>query len=502
MIGMSKEQFRRAAAMWGLALCLVSAAAGWMFMRFGQAWSIADLPISEYVDYIVPAYIVAETMMIPVGGKLIDSYGCRSILATAPLLYIVSSMLCILSPSVEVLVLFRFFQGIGAGLILALAFTSVGKYYEIDKRSKCNELMTGAFAIGSLFGSATGYFLTENFNWRCGFVFFSALMLIGFLVAWFLLPKDEFTGKSINLTNAALTALVFGLITFYTQMANAVFDVISIPSLVAIVVISLLVILLVHRIHTADDPILPSKTSFFEKILIILMFMFSLCGLGLIQYFFKLYLVFFEFDIYKASSMFLFMIAGAGISSMLGGKLIYKTGVRPWVIVGSIIVTIGLIVTHFIADKGVPQFAASLFVFGMGLGCIVTQIFCSMQCIVDKKDMGQHTGNIMGIRMIAIFSGSTIIGAYIGKLVHGHDPDTLDLSETDDIIAEIGNIISSGLKYISDSMDTGFLMTALVLAFITAALALFAFKFLGKDDLKALGVIEDAAEEEVTESSE
>ena len=488
--------------MWGLALCLVSAAAGWMFMRFGQAWSIADLPISEYVDFIVPAYIVAETMMIPVGGKLIDSYGCRRILAVAPLLYIVSSMLCILSPTVEVLVVFRFFQGIGAGLILALAFTSVGKYYEIDKRSKCNELMTGAFAIGSLFGSATGYFLTETFNWRCGFVFFSALMLIGFLVSWFFLPKDEFTEKSINLTNAALTAVVFGLITFYTQMANAVFEVVSIPSLVAVVIITLLVILLVHRIHTADDPIIPSRTSFFEKILIILMFMFSLCGLGLIQYFFKLYLVFFEFDIYKASSMFLFMIAGAGITSMLGGKLIYRTGVRPWVIIGSIIVTIGLIVTHFIADKGVPQFAISLFVFGMGLGCIVTQIFCSMQCIVDRKDMGQHTGNIMGIRMIAIFSGSTIIGAYIGSLVHGHDPDMLDLSATDDVIAEIGNIIASSLKYISDSMDTGFLMTALVLAFITAALTVFAFRFLGKDDLKALGVMDDSSEESESIPSE
>ena len=487
---MSKDELRRAAGMWGLALCLVAAAAGWMFMRFGQAWSIADLPISRYVDFIVPAYIVAETAMIPIGGKLIDSYGCRKLLSIAPMIYIISSMLCIITPSVEVLVIFRFFQGIGAGLILAIAFTSVGKYYDIDKRSKCNELMTGAFAIGSLFGSATGYFLTDTFNWRCGFVFFSALMLIGFLVAWFFLPHDECTGKSINLTNAALTALVFGLATFYTQMANDVFEVISIQSGVLAAIIFLLVILLIHRLHTADDPILPSKTTWFEKMLTILMFMFSLCGLGLIQYFFKLYLVFFEFDIYKASSMFLFMIAGAGISSMLGGKLIYKTGVRPWVVIGSVIVTIGLLVTHFIADKGIPQFATSLFIFGMGLGCIVTQIFCSMQCIVDKKDMGQHTGNIMGIRMIAIFSGSTIIGAYIGGLVHGHKPETIDLSATDNLITEIADMVSSGLKYISDAMDTGFLMTSLVLAIITAGLTLFAFKFLGRDDLKALGALE------------
>ena len=48
---------QRAIAMWGLALCLTAAAAGWMFMRFGMAWSVADLPESSSIDYIVPASV-------------------------------------------------------------------------------------------------------------------------------------------------------------------------------------------------------------------------------------------------------------------------------------------------------------------------------------------------------------------------------------------------------------------------------------------------------------
>ncbi len=502
MTGMTRDELHRAIGMWGVAMCLLAAAAGWMFMRFGQAWSIADLPVSPYVDDIVPAYVVAEVAMIPIGGKLIDSYGCRRILSIAPFIYVISSMLCVVTPTVEILVLFRFFQGIGAGLILAIAFTCVGKYYDIDKRGKCNELMTGAFAIGSLFGSGFGYYLTDTFNWRCGFIVFSAIMLIGFIVAWRFLPHDEYTGKSIDLPNACLTATVFGLATFYTQMANAVFEISSPTSITLIAIIVLLTLLLIHRIHTADDPIIPANTSLFEKILTILMFMFSLCGLGLIQYFFKLYLTYFDFDIYKASCMFLFMLAGAALTSMVGGRMVYKTGSRPWVIVGSIVVTIGLIVTHFIADKGIPQFAASLFIFGMGLGCIVTEILCSMQCIVEKKDMGQHTGNLMAIRMIGIFSGSTLIGAYIGGLVHGHKPKVLDLSATENIITEIKNILIEGLDYISEAMDSGFTMTALFLAVITAGLTLFAYRYLGKDDLEALGAIEDVTEEDVTAPSE
>ena len=127
MKGMSPEEVRRAVAMWGLAMCLLAASAGWVFMRFGQAWSIADLPVSDYVSQIVPAYVVTEVAMIPVGGKLVDKYGCRAVLGFAPFLYIFGSLLCVVSISVEMLVAFRLLQGAGAGLILALAFTAVGK---------------------------------------------------------------------------------------------------------------------------------------------------------------------------------------------------------------------------------------------------------------------------------------------------------------------------------------------------------------------------------------
>ena len=124
------------------------------------------------------------------------------------------------------------------------------------------------------------------------------------------------------------------------------------------------------------------------------------------------------------------------------------------------------------------------------------------EIIGENKGMGQQTGNIMGIRMITIFSRSTIIGTYISDLVHEDMPDVLDLSCTDNLIDTITEMFTSGLKYISDSMYTGFLMTALVLAFITAALTVFAYICLGKDDLKVLGVIKESADDGVLNESE
>ena len=487
MKGMSPEEVRRAVAMWGLAMCLLAASAGWVFMRFGQAWSIADLPVSDYVSQIVPAYVITEVAMIPVGGKLVDKYGCRAVLGFAPFLYIFGSLLCVVSISVEMLVAFRLLQGAGAGLILALAFTAVGKYYEGAKRGKCSELMTAAFAIGSLFGTAFGYFLTDTFNWRTGFIVFAALTMVGTVLAWRFLPEEDRVSVPIDRVGLISASVLFGLATLYTQVVNVNFDLISVPSGLIAAALFFLTVLLIYHARRMEWPPIPVHLPKFERNLIILMFMFSLCGLGLIQYFFKLYLTFYEFNIYKASMMFLVMIGGAAITSMTGSRLVYKTGARPWIILGSVITACGLALTHFIADKGVLQLGISLFVFGIGLGCIVTQIICSMQSVVPRREMGLHIGNLMAVRMVAIMAGNAIIGTYISNVIdRNHVSEAINLSAADNIVSAIMEYVMSGVKYVADSLASGFLAISAILAVVAALLTLLALT-LSREDVEALG---------------
>ena len=487
MKGMSPEEVRRAVAMWGLAMCLLAASAGWVFMRFGQAWSIADLPVSDYVSQIVPAYVITEVAMIPVGGKLVDKYGCRAVLGFAPFLYIFGSLLCVVSISVEMLVAFRLLQGAGAGLILALAFTAVGKYYDGAKRGKCSELMTAAFAIGSLFGTAFGYFLTDTFNWRTGFIVFAALTMVGTVLAWRFLPEEDRVSVPIDRVGLISASVLFGLATLYTQVVNVNFDLISVPSGLIAAALFFLTVLLIYHSRRMEWPPIPVHLPKFERNLIILMFMFSLCGLGLIQYFFKLYLTFYEFNIYKASMMFLVMIGGAAITSMTGSRLVYKTGARPWIILGSVITACGLALTHFIADKGVLQLGISLFVFGIGLGCIVTQIICSMQSVVPRREMGLHIGNLMAVRMVAIMAGNAIIGTYISNVIdRNHVSEAINLSAADNIVSAIMEYVMSGVKYVADSLASGFLAISAILAVVAALLTLLALT-LSREDVEALG---------------
>ena len=139
---------------------------------------------------------------------------------------------------------------------------------------------------------------------------------------------------------------------------------------------------------------------------------------------------------------------------------------------------------HFIADKGELQFAISLFAFGIGLGCIVTQIICSFQSVVPRRDMGLHIGSLMAIRMVGIMVGNAIIGAYISNVIDANrTAEVIDLSAADSILATLSEHVTAGIKLVADSLASGFLTTSLILAVIAVLLTLVAVK-LGRDDLE------------------
>lgn len=473
---MTIEERNRAVAMWGIAACVFAAAMGWMLMRFGISWSVADLPESDNMVRIIPAYIISEIAMMPIGAKLVDLYGVRKVLIFGPLIFILGSILSIVSLNVEMLIAFRFIEGIGGGLVLGLAFTAVGKYYEADKRNQCHELMTASFAFGSLFAAAIGYFFTSTFNWRAGFIMLALVMMLGLIMAWKLLPEQEGTRKPLDWTNTALVTLLFGVAAYYTQSVNVDYKLLSVESAIVVVVIVALLALVFWHSKRSDDPLIPMGITLFEKKVIILMFLFSMCGLGLIQYYFKVYLTYYEFDIYMASLNFLIMILGAAVPSLIGCKLVMKTGIRPWVTVGAIVVTISLVMTHFLASESTFFFALCLFVFGAGLGMIVTELIISLQSITPKKDMGQHTGNLMAVRMIGILVGNAVVGAYIKEVVQGgYVSEIIDLSASKSILADIGVHIANDLQYMSSSLNDGFTVTVLIMAVVTAILAVVAY---------------------------
>src|SRR5215472_18920775 len=70
--------------------------------------------------WVFSAYLLTSTVTVPIYGKLADLYGRKPVYIVATTIFLVSSMLCGQSQTMEQLIAFRLLQGVGAGGMLPI----------------------------------------------------------------------------------------------------------------------------------------------------------------------------------------------------------------------------------------------------------------------------------------------------------------------------------------------------------------------------------------------
>jgi MFS family permease len=74
-----------------------------------------DLGGLDHISWVTTAYLLAQTVVTPLYGKLGDLYGRRVILQVALVIFLIGSALCGLSQNFTELIAFRALQGLGGG---------------------------------------------------------------------------------------------------------------------------------------------------------------------------------------------------------------------------------------------------------------------------------------------------------------------------------------------------------------------------------------------------
>src|SRR3977135_3649933 len=74
-----------------------------------------DLGDAHELPWLITAYLLASTAMIPLYGKIADIRGRAFALRIAIAVHLAGSLLCALAPAIPVLLLARALQGIGGG---------------------------------------------------------------------------------------------------------------------------------------------------------------------------------------------------------------------------------------------------------------------------------------------------------------------------------------------------------------------------------------------------
>ncbi|WP_395397179.1 MFS transporter [Novosphingobium sp. BL-8A] len=204
-----------------IALIIASA----LFMEFVDATVLATaLPTmardfgvrAQDMSVALTSYLLALAIFIPASGTLADRFGSRTVFRTAIGLFMLGSLACGQSGSLELMVLSRFVQGIGGAMMIPVGrlvlLRSVAKQ---DMVNAMSWLLVPAL-IGPIVGPPLGGLIVTYLDWRWIFYINLPMGLLGlWLTGRFIANIREerpnpFDVRGFLLSGTALGCLLFG----------------------------------------------------------------------------------------------------------------------------------------------------------------------------------------------------------------------------------------------------------------------------------------------------
>ncbi len=170
------------------------------------------------VEWVVTIYLLIVSGLLLSFGRLGDMRGHKSIFMIGFAIFIISSALCGLAPSIGSLIAFRGLQALGAAMLAANSPAILTKNFPSSQRGQALGLQATMTYLGLTVAPSLGGFLTDLISWRAVFYINIPVGLIAFFLSWRFIPQDRTirTGKRFDLPGAAiflaaLTALLIGL---------------------------------------------------------------------------------------------------------------------------------------------------------------------------------------------------------------------------------------------------------------------------------------------------
>jgi EmrB/QacA subfamily drug resistance transporter len=406
----------------GLMLVMLMAALDQTIVSTALPTIVGDLGGLNHISWVVTAYLLAQTAVMPVYGKLGDMYGRKVVLQFALVVFLIGSALCGLATSLTELVAFRAIQGLGGGGLMVGAMAAIGDVVTPRERGRYQGLFGAVFGLASVIGPLLGGFFTTSLSWRWIFYINVPVGVVAFLVLAATLPSAaEHLHRRIDYAGATLLAAALVGIVLVCTLGGVDHPWFS-GLIIGLAVASIaLVAAFVWAEGRAAEPVLPLHL-FGNRVFNVTSAVGFVVGFALFGS--VTYLPLF-LQVVNGSSptgsglQILPLMAGLLITSIASGQIITRTGrYRVFPIAGTFVMIVGLYLLSRM-DASTSRLVSSLYMFvlGLGLGMVMQVLVLAVQNAVGYEDLGVATSGATLFRSIGGSVGTAILGSiFSGRL--------------------------------------------------------------------------------------
>ncbi|HEX6787514.1 MAG TPA: MFS transporter [Acidimicrobiales bacterium] len=180
----------------------------------------ADLGASlTDLQWVVTAYLLTLGSLLVLGGSLGDLFGRRRVFVIGLTGFALTSALCAVAPTANLLIAARLLQGVAAALLVPGSLAMISTSFHPDDRARAIGTWSGLGAIMTALGPFVGGWLIDSVSWRLVFLINLPLSAVGVAIALRHVPetRDDAAVRRIDVPGAvsltlALAGAVYALI--------------------------------------------------------------------------------------------------------------------------------------------------------------------------------------------------------------------------------------------------------------------------------------------------
>ena len=367
------------------------------------------------LPWLVTAYLIANTAITSLYGKISDIRGRRVTLLIAISLYMLGSLVCALAPNMFVLILGRVLHGLGGGGLTSTGMVVLGDIAAPKERGKYYGYFSATYTTAGACGPALGGFIAEYLHWSVIFWMNIPLGLIAVALTLTLLrhlPRHDRPHK-LDFLGAVLIMAASSSFMLALSMGGVNYPWDSTMILALFAVALLLGTAFIVRLRTAPEPLIPlTILSDREARLAIAANAFGWGPIVGLHIFLPMYLQNIVGMQPATAGLSVLMLAvtlniSAGITGTILPRLErYKT--IP--IVGLMLAIASVLMMAWLAkNMTLLEFEALLFLIGAGFGCMPPLAATALQNNVSIHTFGsavatmQFSRNLFATMLVAVF---------------------------------------------------------------------------------------------------